>query len=345
CYAPRRAPAELGWQARVDLAEGLPGAVEGAPAPAPAPAAKAPARPAWAAGPEMEPAACPGSSWERFIEDHDEGIGSVYERFVLNRVIDDALAATGSTSILHGPAFGMAGVPGLDAIFQARAGLPVGLVDVNADRLAAVVGLWDELGCRPDATWVAPWPDTSGWADVVPAGRYDLVLSFAALWWCARPWEVLAAQARWAGKAVLLCIPNRNVFMQVRSRFWHQDMFEHLNPIALDFDTVVREAGAVGLELADTGLFDIPPFPDTAISIKELIPAFGRRTSAQAAEGEGEAAWRWEIVPYLKGEDPGLEDRIAKIGFLEDRVGGLVARKWAHHRYYLFVPSSATQRR
>ena len=63
-------------------------------------------------------------------------------------------SSTGATSVLHAPAFGMMGFPGLDAVFCARAGLRVGLLDYDGDRLEAVRAQWAELCCVPDKNGV-----------------------------------------------------------------------------------------------------------------------------------------------------------------------------------------------
>lgn len=45
-------------------------------------------------------------------------------------------------------------------------------------------------------------------------------------------------------------------------------------------------------------------------------------------------------MPYLKGEDPSLEERVERLGFLERHLPPVVAARLAHHRYALFVPPS-----
>ncbi|MFA5785456.1 MAG: NAD-dependent epimerase/dehydratase family protein [Actinomycetota bacterium] len=302
------------------------------------------------AGPPIVAACSPGPDWRPYAEDPDEGLGTVYERFPLADILRDSAQATGSTSVLHAPLFGMTGIPGLDCVFLARQGLRVGLLDVDETRLAAVADLWTRLGLAAD-TYLAPWPDISGWPDLIPAKSYDLVFSFAALWWFADPAEALRIQARWARKGLLVALPNRNVFMALRSRWWDRDMFERLSLEALDLERIKAVARAEGLEAVREGFFDLPPFPDTAFPIRRLLrrnkpegeaarPAASvPRSFHLPAAGTGdEGFWRWGILPYLTGRDPGLEARCRKLAFLERLAPERLARLLAHHRYVLLAP-------
>jgi len=304
-YSWARAAADLGWEPQVAVGTGVP------------------ATGAWLAA---QRSTAHGFDWRNYVDDPDEGLGTVYERFALRDVLESAIQQTGATSVLHAPAFGMMGFPGLDAVFCARAGLRVGLLDHDADRLEAVRAQWAELGLEPELHLVEG-PDPATWPERLPQS-YDLTFSFAALWWFDDPWAVLAAQARWADKGVLCCVPNKNVFMQMRARLWHKELFRsELNEHALDREAASAAASALGLRATGTGLFDIPPFPDTSVPIAKIL----RR--GQASEGK---AWVWSILPYLKGDDPTMEERITRLASWERFVPGAVAPALAHHRWHLF---------
>jgi len=310
-YSSARATEDLSWEPQVAVEDGLR------------------ATGAWLA---EQRSTAHGFDWHNYVDDPDEGLGTVYERFALRDVLASAIERTGATSVLHAPAFGMMGFPGIDAVFCARQGLRVGLVDYDADRLEAVREKWAELGLTPtvhlvDSPDPATWPETLG-------AQYDLAFSFAALWWFDDPWAVLAAQARWSDKGVLCCVPNKNVFMQMRARLWHKDLFRtELNEEALDRHAATAAAEGLGLRSTGTGLFDIPPFPDTSVPLAKIL-----RRGKKAAEGE---AWVWSIMPFFKGEDPTMEGRITRLASWERFVPTAVAPALAHHRWHLFEPTRA----
>ncbi|MGD8474619.1 MAG: hypothetical protein PVH59_10880, partial [Anaerolineae bacterium] len=85
------------------------------------------------------------STWKHYLSDYDEGLGLVYERFVLNDFLLALREEYGSESVLEAPIFGMAGVSGINSVALAQAGAEVTLVDDHAERLAAVERIWGEL--------------------------------------------------------------------------------------------------------------------------------------------------------------------------------------------------------
>ncbi|MEA2973029.1 MAG: hypothetical protein QOG82_1487 [Actinomycetota bacterium] len=343
-YSSARATDVLGWTPLVALEDGVPAvgawlAANVLPIVNPIKPAKAPKPvrtvPGFEAGHDPDAPAAGGFDWRGYFVDPDEGLGTVYERFALDKVLESAIAATGATSVLHAPLFGMMGIPGLDAVFLAQRGMRVGLLDVDGERLEAVHNQWLGLGLEPEVHLVDGL-DPAGWPDTLPL-RYDLAFSFAALWWFEDPWAVQAALARWADKGVLTCVPNRNVFMRMRARLWHKDLFERLNEDALDAKAATRAAAESGLKAVDTGLFDIPPFPDTSVPLAKLLRA---RKGKQVAEGEDDQAWAWSILPFLTGDDPGMEDRVARLSRWERFLPGVIQPALAHHRYVLFTPEA-----
>ncbi len=356
-YAPKRAGDELGWAPQVQPEDGIPevGRWLASQEPSKAPSQR-PSAAAVASG--NAPSDELGFDWRGYVEDEDEGLGTVYERFALRDVIQGALDQTGSQSILHAPLFGMMGFPGIDAVFQARNGVRVGLLDFVPERLDAVVKVWRDLGLEPE-THLVDSPDPATWPDQLDR-RYDMAFSFAALWWFADPWTVVEKHARWADKAVLTCCLNKNVFIRLRQLSWHKGLFDRLNLDSLSHRELLAAGERARLRPMDTGLFDVPPFPDTSLPLAKVARALlgkkppepgggaggggpGGGGAGHPAEGGGgggqpaEGAWRWSILPYLRGEQPELEAKIAKLSSWERFVPATVAPAWAHHRYTVFA--------
>lgn len=347
-YSWQRAHDELGWSPRIELEEGVPqlgkwlsqksgsGPSEGGE--------KKQSAASVASGNTVNTEEM-GYDWRGYMTDPDEGLGTVYERFALHDILMDAVTKLGAKNVLHAPLIGMMGIPGIDAVMLAREGIEVGLLDFVPERLDAIAALWRDLDVEVTPHLV-PSSDPATWPEALPVS-YDLVFSFAALWWFDDPWAVLRAQARWASKGVLVAVPNKNIFMRARAKLWHRDLFTNLNEEALDRHKVVEEAEEIGLTPVGTGLFDIPPFPDTSVPLARVVKAvLDRRPGAKKAAdggagGEGDGPWAWSILPYLKGEQPDMEARMRKLARWERFMPASVQPAWAHHRYTLLEKSPA----
>jgi hypothetical protein len=220
----------------------------------------------------------------------------------------------------------MMGIPGLDAALQAQRGMRVGIADTSSDRLEAVVRLWDRLGL-PVTPHLLPSPDPATWPASLGT-EYDLVFSFAALWWFDDPGGVMRASARWARRSFITCVPNKNVFMRMRATLWHRRLFNELNEDALDLGSLATMAPSLDMRVVEQGLFDIPPFPDTSVPLARVLGRTG-----------GDSGWSWSILPYLEGSAPDLPSRIARIGAFERHFPRALAPAWAHHRYVVMERS------
>ena len=145
----------------------------------------------------------------------------------------------------------------------------------------------------------------------------------------------MQAQSGGPTAACSCCVPHRNVFLKLRASLWHRQLFDHLNEEALDPDVLVA-AATTGIGSGST--------PACSTSRRSPTRRSRSRSCSEAwcggDAGDGEAAWSWSILPYLQGDQPDLEQRIGKLVAFEERVPGVVAPRWAHHRYTLLTPSA-----
>ena len=65
------------------------------------------------------------AEWKRYLTDYNEGLGLVYERFVLNDFLEDLRRQYRLASVLEAPLYGMAGVSGINDVYLARQGVQV----------------------------------------------------------------------------------------------------------------------------------------------------------------------------------------------------------------------------
>ncbi len=121
-------------------------------------------------------------TWQRYLTDYNEGLGLVYERFVLNDFLSALRGEYDLQTVLEAPLFGMAGVSGINSVALAQAGAQVTLVDDHSERLAAVERIWGELGLPARFVCHEEWGRLP-----FPDGAFDLAWNWAALWYLPDP--------------------------------------------------------------------------------------------------------------------------------------------------------------
>lgn len=266
------------------------------------------------------------------MSDYNEGLGLVYERFVLNDLLLRLHQRYNATSVLEAPIYGMAGVSGINSVALARAGCAVTLVDVNAERLHDIERVWGELGLAPSLVEQSnltrlPFADQS----------FDLVWNHAALWYLgAQADALLAEMARVARRAVLVAMPNRwQVGYLMRKYMVDPAFFKTIDERWVDMGRIKRVLAGAGLRLAADGVVDVPPWPDTVMPAAEFLQKLGIKSKGMQGHFQG-SSWQWSTMDYYTGANLALHDKVMRYAFIERlRLPWQIKAVWAHHRYII----------
>ncbi len=272
------------------------------------------------------------NTWRRYLTDYNEGLGLVYERFVLNDFLEGLRSRYGITSVLEAPLYGMAGVSGINSYALARAGAAVTLVDDVPERLAGVARIWRNdlrlpvnlVGVDPYAWHRLPFADAS----------FDLAWCWAALWYIRDPAGLLRELARCSRHIVFVAMPNRvQVGYWMRKLVIDRAFFATHDETWTDMGRIRRLLGQQGVTVVEEGVLDTPPWPDTVMPANEVLKRLGissRRLEEQFT-GEG---WRWCTMAYYTGAEPDLRQRVMPYAFLDHApLPWQLKAIWAHHRY------------
>jgi hypothetical protein len=280
-------------------------------------------------------------TWERYLTDYNEGLGLVYERFVLNDFLLALQQEHGIETVLEAPLFGMAGVSGINSVALAQAGAGVTLVDDHAGRLAAVERIWGELGLAVQLVHHTEWEQLP-----FPDNAFDLAWNWAALWHLSgssaggagRPEALLRELARVSRRVVFVAMPNRvQVGYLLRKVLLERDFVNHVDEAWADIGRVRRVLEGAGVRIARQGVLDVPPWPDTVMPASEVLKRLGIKSKRLEGQFSGDS-WQWSTMAYYLGQQPDLYDRVMRYAWL-DRVPIPWRLKvvWAHHRYIVGV--------
>ncbi len=269
--------------------------------------------------------------WKKYLTDYNEGLGLVYERFVLNDFLLYLKGQYGFQTVLEAPLYGMAGVSGINSVALARVRAAVTLADDNAERLAGVQRIWGELGLPATFTLVDDWSRLP-----LPDNSFDLVWNWAALWRLADPGDCLRELVRCANEYVFVAVPNPVQVGYLMRKYVVEPEFVHeVQERWTDIDLIARQLHWLGVDIIDRGVLDVPPWPDTVMPANELLRRLGIRSAKLEGRFSGEG-WHWSTMAYYLGEQPDLYGRVMKYAWLEHLPLPWRAKQvWAHHRWLL----------
>jgi len=219
-------------------------------------------------------------SWKEYFEDYDEGLGTVYERFMIDEYLKRLLSRYDIKKVLEAPVFGMTGVSGLNSIYFAGNKCAVVLIDNDKERIECIKKVWKEIDQNAEVIYLEnfdklPFKDNS----------FDMVWNFCAMENINEE-KLVKEMFRVSSKLVLIITPNdMNIFNLSR-----KSKYKSLKNRFKD-------------NLIEEGVLDIPPWPDTKISIKKKLKNDSKK-------------WRWSIVDYLKGDED-IKNKAMRFSFIE----------------------------
>ena len=282
-------------------------------------------------------------AWKRYLTDYNEGLGLVYERFVLNDFLQALRREYGIETVLEAPLFGMAGVSGINSVVLAQAGVHLTLVDDHAQRLAAVERIWGEMGLSAQFIHHGQWEHLP-FAD----HTFDLAWNWAALWYLSagdrsseassRPETLLRELARVSRRVVFVAMPNRvQVGYLLRKYLLERDFVNYVDEGWADIGRVSRVLEGAGVRIVRQGVLDVPPWPDTVMPASEVLKRLGVKSKKLEGQFSG-ASWQWSTMAYYLGQQPDLYERVMRYAWLDRaRFPWRIKAVWAHHRYVVGV--------
>lgn len=276
------------------------------------------------------------NTWRRYLTDYNEGLGLVYERFVLNDFLEDLRRQHGIQSVLEAPLYGMAGVSGINDVHLARHGVQVTMVDDNPERLAGVRRIWAEDLQLPIELVHVP---ADKWGELPLADKsFDLTWEWAGLWYIQNPEGLLRELVRTSRKLVFVAMPNNiQVGYWMRKLIIDRPFFRHHDESWTHMGRIRRILEDAGVTILQQGVLDVPPWPDTVMPANEVLKRLGVRSRKLEEQFTGDG-WQWSTMAYYMGQEPDLYDRVMRYAWLDKaRLPWQIKAVWAHHRYLLGV--------
>ena len=268
--------------------------------------------------------------WRNYFSQPDEGLGSSYERIIINRRIDAVRRMFDAHSVLESPSFGFTGLSGVNSMDLARNGCEVALTDHDEERLELVRVIWREVSLPLNAVYT---PDYSQ----LPFGddAFDMSWNFSALWFAQDLDAFLGELSRVTRKVVVLCVPNRTGLGYVSQKLQgREDLARLLREEHIMPRNFVSTMHRLGWRLLEWSYIDCPPWPDIGMHKEKLLRKIGLGCLVKEPT---EPKQPLTIMDYYRGADDAFPERMMRHAWFERTAPNVAKRFWAHHRCYIFV--------
>ena len=280
--------------------------------------------------------------WQRYFDNLDEGLGSTYERFIINDVLFKAVYHYRIMNAIETPSFGFTGLSGINSLCLAMKNVDMTITDSDPERLERIKKVWSETAFKAHFDLIQdygklPYIDNS----------FDMAWNFSALWFVPDLKEFLFELSRISRKIILIMVPNRTGLGFLSQKFTGKDdlkkYLKEENIIPINF---IKPLEKMGWKLMHASLIDCPLWPDIGMSkedfLYKIFYPFSIGNSALAPPvslraGREGGGFPLSILNYYQGKDLNLKNKVLKYNFLEKHAPDFFKKFWAHHHYYLFL--------
>ena len=194
--------------------------------------------------------------------DMDEGIGTVYERIVIDKYFDTIVQRFNIKSVLESPADGVTGIPGINSLEFARKGIKVYLTNPSQIMLDNAKKVWkkhrliDMVELKQAEVDSLPYDDSS----------HDLVWNYCMFERFEHPEVLLQEMLRVSKKYLLIMTQNfwnMGTFIHWLYHKVHKIEWDHGNKHLMTFKGIKKALSLFELDIIDEGAIDTPPWMDT----------------------------------------------------------------------------------
>jgi ubiquinone/menaquinone biosynthesis C-methylase UbiE len=273
------------------------------------------------------------NDWKDYFKDHNEGLGSSYERIILNYLLDRIISNYGIKTVLEAPSFGFTGITGLNSMKLIKDGCDVTLIDHDSERIELMKNMIISLNESCQIIKVSSYSKL-----LIEDKSIDMSWNFSALWFVEDLMPFLSELTRITNKVILICVPNQSGFgykwQKANSHIPEGIVFNEnfISPILIK--AIMKR---LDWQFIDEDYFDCPLWPDIGMSKEKFFNGLLHKTPDSNKLVKSRKAI--SIVDYYKGVDSNFPQRMMKYAFFERHAPRIFKMIWSHHKWMLFIPN------
>ncbi len=273
-------------------------------------------------------------NWKDFFFDSNEGLGTLYDRVILERFFQRFIGEYGIKNALDCPSFGMTGFSGINSLYLARNGVEVTVCDHDPERLEWVETLWNKIGLEANFTLVSDYSRLP-----FDSCSFDLVWNLSALWYLKEDdlSSVMQELGRVTRKCLFVSVHNKDqlfypVWKKVEPEFSHYVREEYSDKRVLE---QVFDSTFVRLKRVEEGYFVTTPWPGVILKKDQLLK---RNGTTKPTNGNGNHSLTDIAIPeYVDCViNRKTDTKVDRLMFME-KLPNPVKKRWAHLAYWVFT--------
>lgn len=268
-----------------------------------------------------------------FIDNPNEGLGSSYERVVLNSKLQQIIGRYECQSLLEVPIFGFTGVSGINSMNVAKSGIPVTLIDNAKSRLEMVKEVWSKSNLSAEFRFQRDFRKIELLSDSI-----DMSWNFSALWFVNDFAKFLAELTRVTKKVIMICVPNRSGLGYLSQKYISgADLRTVLHEENIIPKNIIAGMKELNWNLVERNYIDCPPWPDIGMDKRDFLKIFHLDfiLSSKSEKVDEKVC----ILDHYKGKDPDFPEKMMKYFWLEKILPKFCKSIWAHHKFLIFENS------
>ncbi|MCF7858539.1 MAG: class I SAM-dependent methyltransferase [Candidatus Cloacimonetes bacterium] len=270
-------------------------------------------------------------NWEQYFSNSDEGLGSSYERIIINKKLDQICKHFNVSTILEAPSFGFTGLSGINSMGLAQRGKKITLLDNDKKRIKLIKNVWADLQIPLNIAYSENYSKLSYKSD-----QFELSWNFSALWLVKDLSNFLKELSRVTSRVILFFVPNKRGLGYLSQKILgYKVLKERLMEQNIKPGNIKREMSKNGWLLLDTNYIDCPPWPDIGMPKEKFLKMFMLNWLSSNKEKRPIS-----ILDHYKGNDPEFSYHMLSYFWFENKAPKLLKTFWAHHRYFLFIPEN-----
>jgi len=268
-------------------------------------------------------------NWQRYFTNTDEGLGSSYERIVLNNKLESICKHFNILSVLEAPSFGFTGLSGINSMGLAKDGKMITILDNDINRIELIRKTWNGMEFPLKIEYSIDCNSLT-----FANNAFDLSWNFSALWFVDDLSGFLKELTRVTSQAILLCVPNRSGMGYISQKILgFKELKNHLNEKNILPKNIKKQMKKNGWIMIDSNYIDCPPWPDIGMPKEKFLKIFGLGWLIKKREHKP-----MTIMDYYSGNEPDLPERMMAHFWFEKKAPKFLKAFWAHHKYFLFIP-------